>query len=788
MQEESTRSDDPDATNAAGSFQSSCPQCSEQILKPKPPKSNPSFLEDLFTTCKLLENFASAEAEVLNEDGNAKESQHVDFSEYLRFDEHGMILPHSILGSLDDFRTYLEARGEKHLLKHFPKPLTDPASEANMEPRTESRDEEISHQSNALQNWDKHMSYRRRKQKELSDSLNWPVENLLMNQDKHYRETTEQKEILNQVMPLVYPGYGYTVGGEFWSLPQRLGDELTGIATTLTRTERGLKKPITHVGHPDTIHREMGIVSTEIERPATQAWAQSAYLQHKTQELGQIVHDVDIKNLDMSKLEVIGTGKPHTSVSEHQDPLLQNEKKEKKEHLVMEEEEFDRDSLEETDDDQVQALPYPALRINGQLAEWTGHPTSDEGAVGLCTSVLFKTQTGEIVSTNLELRNEGNTVIFYSWKKLPRQLSLSHLYQQKNRVRFYFRSSSGVIHPSETQQVEFIFKSEEQGLWTEIWQLNTHPVLLQGASIQVRLSGVAIKLDKTADLRRFLENKLEKIAVEKYCRSILNSLVRGVYIPERPKSPAELYLTEEQQFQNKNPVLQYHFQPVEALKTLWQQVNPDCSWDLCFNTLRQAVLSLPDEDPIKEESFSQLNSLYLQLCDPPAGKHHLVTPAITGRQLWINLLDLMGTDAVMLRAMMDLPEKDTWSDEGTPSPTEDRRESSDVIQKCVRIKLKDVGRTDSREFDSPIEITGTKGRRTNQAGKHSKDKHPKEFESPAECSSNLDLADVDEETLLTYRGDLHKMVYVWMEELVCNLCDQLDDMEVGDGQTPKCCA
>lgn len=31
----------------------------------------------------------------------------------------------------------------------------------------------------------------------------------------------------------------------------------------------------------------------------------------------------------------------------------------------------DRDSLEETDDGQVQALPYPALRINGQLAEWT---------------------------------------------------------------------------------------------------------------------------------------------------------------------------------------------------------------------------------------------------------------------------------------------------------------------------------------------------------------------------------------------------------------------------------
>ncbi|XP_014912506.1 MYCBP-associated protein isoform X1 [Poecilia latipinna] len=772
MQEESSRSSDPDATNTAGNSRSSCPQCNEQLLKPRPPKSHPN----------------PERGEVLNGDGNvteaappAKESPHLDISEYLRFDEHGMILPHCILGSLDDFQTYLEARGEKHLLKHFPKPLRDPASEANMEPRTDSSDGEISHQSNALQNWDKHMTYRRRKQKELSDSLNWPVENLLMNQDKHLRETKEQKEILNQVMPLAYSGYGYTVGGEFWSLPLRLGDELTGIATTLTQTERGLKKPITHVGHPGTIHREMGIVSTEIERPATRPWAQSAFLQRRTQELEHIVDDVDLKNLDMSQLEVIGTGKLHTSLSERQDLLLQNEEKE---NVVMEDEKFDRDSLEGTDDDQAQALPYPALRINGQLAEWTGHPTSDKGEVGVSTSVLFKTQTGEIVSTDMELRNEGNTVIFYSWKKLPRRLSLSHLYQQKDRVRFYFRSSSGVIHPSETQQLEFIFKSEEQGLWTEIWVLNTIPVLLRGASIQIRLSGVAIKLDQTADQRSFLENKLEKIVVEKYCRSMLNGLVRVIYVPERPKSPAELYLTEEQLFQNKNPRLRYHYQPVEALKTLWQQVNPEGTWDLSFNTLRQAVLSLPDEDPIKEESISQLKSLHLQLCDPPARKHHLLTPAIIGRQLWINLLDLMGTEACRLRAAMGLPEKDTWSDVGSLSPSDERRDSLGGAEK--RMKMKELGRSDSKEYDSSLEFCVTKNKRTDHAGKRSKDRQNKESESDFSLLSDLENA--EEETLLIYKKALHKKVYIWMEELVCNLCDLMEEIKVGDGQTPHCCA
>lgn len=32
--------------------------------------------------------------------------------EGFRFDDRGMVLPHSILGSLEDFRSYLEAKGE----------------------------------------------------------------------------------------------------------------------------------------------------------------------------------------------------------------------------------------------------------------------------------------------------------------------------------------------------------------------------------------------------------------------------------------------------------------------------------------------------------------------------------------------------------------------------------------------------------------------------------------------------------------------------------------------------
>lgn len=62
-----------------------------------------------------------------------------------------------------------------------------------------------------------------------------------------------------------------------------------------------------------------------------------------------------------------------------------------------------------------------------------------------------------------------------------------------------------VILPGDTKRMVFIFKSEAPGIKTELWQLNTHPVLLQGASIQVTLRGVSLYQDKTADQRLFLE-------------------------------------------------------------------------------------------------------------------------------------------------------------------------------------------------------------------------------------------------------------------------------------------
>ena len=63
----------------------------------------------------------------------------------------------------------------------------------------------------------------------------------------------------------------------------------------------------------------------------------------------------------------------------------------------------------------------------------------------------------------------------------------------------------GVILPCETQQVDFIFKSDTPGIKCELWQLTTHPVLLGGAAMQLTLRGVALDRDTNADHRLGLE-------------------------------------------------------------------------------------------------------------------------------------------------------------------------------------------------------------------------------------------------------------------------------------------
>ncbi|XP_032398071.1 MYCBP-associated protein isoform X1 [Etheostoma spectabile] len=784
------------------------PRDLKKLHTPKPPKSRQqvhmAYVRKTKPADEVRNAVRSPVAHLVNLDPG---SQKLDYTgpEGFRFDEQGRVLPHSILGSLEDFRSYLEAKGETELVKRIPKSQRYAPSEAPESHPSEPLENGHGHkniQSNALKHWHTHMMQRRQQQDFLSDLLYQPVENLLMNQANRFRETQEQRELLNQVKPLIHSGYGYRVGSEFWSLPQRYGDEMSGITATLTQTEQGRREPITHVGQPGSILQESGITCSETLRPASRTWDQSAYLQHQCQELREVLRDVDIKKPDINALEVIGSGKPFTFVTVCQSPLLEKEEEETESKKIKQE---NLDPLAQYDDVRSDALLIPALRFCGQLASWTGNSTTNQGEVGLSATIIFEAPTGEIASSHLELHNEGSTAIFYSWQQLPVPHSFPKLQSRTKKLHFYFNSSSGVICPGDTQQVEFIFKSEEPGINTERWKLNTHPVLLQGASMQVTLRGVALYQDKTADQRLFIETKLEKIVNVKMCRSIVNEALLGFRTPERPSSPAELYITEEQEFLSKNPKLQYLHEPVEDLKRLWREVHPGRTRDLSVDTLRQVVLSLPEQEAAQEKSLAKLNSLFLQLIEPSQQKHNQLTATAVGQQLWRKLLDTMAGEALWLRNLLGLPEGDTWFDKKEESPILEADKADYKDEKSekkggaaakeersgARSKIKDdnKGESKSANTDKSMEDSKKKGKKKEEAVKQTKEKQGKESapltDTPPDNSISQQPPDDqnnEAEVMDIYRNLLHKKVYDLMEDLVDNLCDLMDDLNEEDEQ------
>ncbi|XP_061889456.1 MYCBP-associated protein isoform X1 [Entelurus aequoreus] len=492
-------------------------------------------------------------------------------SQELQFDDRGMLLPHCILGGLDDFRKYLITRGETELAKQIPTSHRDPPSQVlGKQPSEMAQNKRTipfgqrDLKANALQNWDAYIRLKRRQQNVLSGQLQRPVENLLMNRDYGFKEIQKQRELLRHVMPTIQSGYGYHVGSEFWSLPQSYGNELSGIRATLNLTEQGKPKLVTLIGQPQSILQESGITCAEKLRPVSRIWDPNTNMLRHRNSIKKVVGGMDINRTDLSKLEVIGSSKP--VAKERHSRLLKEEAGENKESCKINNENVDVMTL--YDDRQSHSLLIPALMFAGQLACWAGNSPSRQGEVSISATVTFEAAVGERVLSYLQIHNVGSTAILFSWQNLPLQPKFSNLQSHSDNPHFYFNTTSGVIYPGGTQLVEFIFKSERIGIVTEQWQLSTHPLLLQGASIQVTLKGVSLYQDATEKQRQVLQTKLEQRVRQEMCQMIMYDVLRGIRSPERSISPAEPYK------------LQYLDQTEEDLKKLLQEMNPDRVWKL----------------------------------------------------------------------------------------------------------------------------------------------------------------------------------------------------------------
>ncbi|KAJ7315970.1 hypothetical protein JRQ81_002132 [Phrynocephalus forsythii] len=534
-------------------------------------------------------------------------------------DNYGYILPHSILGTLQEFKEEALRRGHQEVAKLIP----DEAQLSCGIPvlgkfrKKHEEDEKLtqrpSSQHLALQNWHRNMALRKQQQKKLCEYLEKTESDLVMNSSDNYRRIQEERTLIDRGLPALYPGKGYHVGSEFWSQPVHIGDELTGLTVTLGQTERGFPEEITHVGRPHCIWMEMGTRPPRY-RPFHLHWENSLFLKHRRNELKEILEKLDFYNPDLDGLEVVGRNQPFTNVLAERFSPCDEDKEGAEDGNIQ-------DPLDEYPDVFSEPILGPSLKFCGQPARWI-NTSSHKDEVGIAARITFEILVGEKAETRLMVSNDGTTAIWYDWRRLPPPFTFQE--KRKKTQNFYFNTRSGVILPGETRKFSFIFKSMNAGIFSESWEFGTHPVLLGGALLQVTLWGVAIYEDISFELRQDLENNLENREVAVLVEETLRELLDRIRTPERARSPLDAYVTEEEFFHRKNPELYYKHQVIKELHELWNKLmNPPQVIEVySYEGNRKSITS--ESSPPKSGTSSRQKS------PEDATRHKSVSPAISG--------------------------------------------------------------------------------------------------------------------------------------------------------------
>ncbi|XP_025902624.1 MYCBP-associated protein [Nothoprocta perdicaria] len=620
------------------------------------------------------------------------------------------LLPHHILGSLQEFKREALARGNTQiaeLIEDSPQDVFAVALKEKWGGEKKKVHQAPPSQHKALQNWDRHMGIRKKQGKYLGKVLQKPEDELLMNSSDDYRQIQEERDLIDRSLPALFPGKGYRRGSEFWSQPDRIGDELTGLMMTLTQRERGYPEPVTHVGKPQTIRGETGLKSPK-KAAFRLTWDKSLFLKHRRQELKSILEELDFYEPDLDGLEVIGKGQPFTSVSTQ--PLPHPTTSEESEKL--------NDPFTEYPSAVPESILGPSLDFCGQPARWINGTTSCKDEVGIAARLTFEIVAGERAESSLTVSNDGTAAIWYSWRRLPQQIPIRET--KKGTQYFYFNTRPDVILPGETRKFLVLFKSEKAGIFSESWEFRTHPLLLGGALLQVSFWGIAVYEDKLADLREKLETDLAAREGATIVEETLKELLDRIRTPERPPSPVDAYVTEEDLFHERNPELHYQHQVVKQLHKLWRQhmavpsafeeempsgkkssvedmtyeksisealpaqkssteevlgqdtleatpsemmkeEEPNQSgWNLSFKDFKEAIQSIPEEEQ-REAALIQLNKAALELCvEQKQTQSDLLYQ--TCLQLWRETIDGLVSCSVMLRCLLGLPEKDPCAD------------------------------------------------------------------------------------------------------------------------------
>ncbi|XP_077976029.1 MYCBP-associated protein-like isoform X1 [Styela clava] len=724
----------------------------------------------------------------------------------------GEIISHSLLGSVEDFVSEAvklnfirpDSRSTAVLTPvQVSHKINIKPSKAQPRPKSPKIKMALN-QGNALQNWQRKMADRKRQQGFISKLLQKPIDRLVMHKDDEFRKVQELRTLVDRAIPAVDYGKGYRVGSEFWRQHESFGDDLTGIKMTLTKTEKGVPIEFEHVAKPLVLQVETGIIDpTKDERTINTArqWRSSDYLEQRCRQLAPVMYELDPYNPDIANLQIIGESCDKENIPVDQDMMQEEDmvKPEQNEKYDSREVEY-IDPLEKYPDVFPEPVMGPSIMFGENVASWNGSSTSHINQIGQVSRVFFESNAGERVTSHLKVHNNGTTAIYFHWRRVVTPPSFEAVKRDEIQ-RFYFNNGEGVVLPGETKHFPFVFKSPNPGIFTETWQLLTEPVVMGGASLHVVLKGIATEDDVNFEIRNEILKELKSKEAEVAARSIIEEIIKSIRESDRPPSPTDAYITEEQLFKRKNPSSQYDYETILELKNFYLQLfpeesRPDREWDLSLDELKDCIVAVPDENA-KEELLNGLGTVIGRLGSKPFTPTQNLMYAACYQRLQ-DTIDGICSSSMRIRSIMGLPEivmepvvevdasvYSARSINSGSSAGNSRRTTADdkkgakggkkpPAKEDPKAKGKG-GKKDAKEKDRPKskDVKGGKGKGTPAAGATPTKEIPSvERDIAVKTPSSTKTAPVDtmdQETRKKYTEKMYSQVYNI-------LCETLDDM------------
>ncbi|OON15174.1 hypothetical protein X801_09025, partial [Opisthorchis viverrini] len=457
----------------------------------------------------------------------------------------------------------------------------------------------ITGDQSALENWQQWLTKQKAMQKRLSD----------------YYLNQLGREKIERTLPLVAPGKGNRYKSEFWSQNEFFqGKRSRDVCTSLSLKQKGIYYPLEFIKCPQSIRKEKGLDSPP-SRPSalmsvsrsvqlTGLYSKSEYMASQLRSLDPLITTIVPHEPALDELEIVGQ-KEMDSNDRNLPENTENVPVFMGLSVTNQQEQHTQVPQLETDSPKrnVPQSSCPSLIIQGQPVEWLADP--DEQNV-LDIDVVLHSTDPHVRTEYLTLMNNGRTIIFYEWNKNP-DSSLFDL-NRSAHANFYFDNRQGTILPGDEVRIPVTFKALREGIFRETWLVTAVPQLRNRAPIQVTFSGLAIWND--AYQFHCVRETPPSVVVQHEANymmvyRLLNQLVMSFECPERPITPEDPLVTEEEIFKKSNPKLFYHYDVVQKLQKLHRDLRirqltpPDengCTdvpepepWDYSVRNLREMI-------------------------------------------------------------------------------------------------------------------------------------------------------------------------------------------------------